>query len=67
MPEELSRNQSILCFDAILQHNWPIEKCLLHIRVFFGGKTKSLCFDLFTHIWLIKQITSIYRNHFSRS
>ena len=67
MPEELSRNQSILCFDAILQHNWPIEKCILHIRVFFGGKTKSLCFDLLAHIWLIKQITSIYRNHFSRS
>ena len=63
---ELSRNQSILCFDVILQHDWPIEQCLLHIRVFFGGKTKSPCFDLFIH-WLIKQVTNTYRNHFSRS
>ena len=66
MPEELSRNQSILRFDVILQHDWPIEQCLLHIRVFFGGKTKRPCFDLFIH-WLIKQITNNYRNHFSRS
>ena len=63
---ELSRNQSILRFDVILQHDWPIEQCLLHIRVFFGGKTKSPCFDLFIH-WLIKQITNTYRDHFSRS
>ena len=63
---ELSRNQSILRFDVILQHDWPIEQCLLHIRVFFGGKTKSPCFDLSIH-WLIKQITNTFRNHFSRS
>ena len=62
MPEELSRNR----FDVILQHDWSIEQCLLHIRVFFGGKTKRPCFDLFIH-WLIKQITNTYRNHFSRS
>ena len=66
MPEELSRNRPILRFDVILQHDWLIEQCLLHIRVFFGGKTKSPCFDLFIH-WLIKQITNTYRNHFSRS
>ena len=66
MPEELSRNQSILRFDVILQHDWPIEQCLLHIRVFFGGKTKSPCFVLFIH-WLIKQITNTYRNHFLRT
>ena len=57
---ERSRNQPILRFDIILQHDWPIEQCLLncllHIRVFFGGKTYSSCFDLFIH-WLIKQIT----------
>ena len=63
---ELSRNQPILRFDVILQHDWPIEQCLLHIRVFFGGKTKRPCFDLFIH-WLIKQITNSCRNHFSRS
>ena len=66
MPEELCRNQSILRFDVKLQHDWPIEQSLLHTEVFFGGKTKSPCFDLFIH-WLIKQITNTYRNHFSRS
>ena len=50
---ELSRNQSILRFDVILQQDWPIEQRLLHIRVFSGGKTKRPCFDLFIH-WLIK-------------
>ena len=30
MPEELSRNR----FDVILQHDWSIEQCFLHIRVF---------------------------------
>ena len=24
--------------------DWSIEQCLLHIRVFFGGKTKRPCF-----------------------
>ena len=62
MPEELSRNR----FDVILQHDWSIEQCLLHIRVFFGGKTKSPCFVLFIH-WLIKQITTTYRDNFSRT
>ena len=63
---ELSRNQPILRFDVILQHDWPIEQCILHVRVFFGGKTKRLYFGLSIH-WLIKQITNTYRNHFSRS
>ena len=63
---ELSRNQRILHLDVILQHDWPIEQYVLHIRIFFGGKTKSPCFDLFVH-WLIKQITNTYQNHFSRS
>ena len=61
-----TRNQSILRFDVMLQQDWPIEQRLLHIRVFFDGKTKSPCFDLFIH-WLIKQMTNICRNHFSRS
>ena len=30
MPEELSRNR----FDVILQQDWPIEQCLLHIWFF---------------------------------
>ena len=62
MPEELSRNR----FDVILQHDWSIEQCLLHVRVFFGGNMKSPCFVLFIH-WLIKQIANTYGNHFSRS
>ena len=64
--QELSRNKLILRLDVILQQDWPIEQCLLHIRDFFGGKTKGPCFDLFIH-WLIKQITNTYQNHFSRS
>ena len=63
---ELSRNQPILHLDVILQYDWPIKQCLLHIRVFFGGKTKRPRFDLFIH-WLITQTTNTYRNHFSRS
>ena len=56
---ELAGNQPILCCDVTLQHDWPIKQCPLHIRVFFGGKTKSPCFDLFIN-WLIKQITKAY-------
>ena len=63
---ELSRNQSILRCDVILQHDWPSQQCLLHIRVFLGGKTKKPRFDLFIH-WLIKQIKKTYRIQFSRS
>ena len=64
---ELSRNQPILRFDVILQHNWSIEQCLLHIRVSFGVKTKIPCLDLFID-WLINQKRNTYRNyHFSRS
>ena len=53
---ELSRNQSILRFGVILHHDWQTEQCLVlhNFRVFFGGKTKSPCFDLFVHL-LIKQ------------
>ena len=58
---------SICHFDVILQHDWPIQQCLVQwYRVFFGGKTKSPCFDLYIY-WLIKQITNTCRNHFSRS
>ena len=62
---ELSRNQTILRSDVILQQDWQIEQCLLQRR-FFGGKTKSPCFDLFIH-WLRKQITNTFQNHISRS
>ena len=55
---EHSRNQPILRFDVILQHDWLIEQCLLHIRV-----SKRPCFDLFIH-WLIKQITNTYQTIF---
>ena len=46
---DFSRNQPILRFDVMLQHDWPIEQCLLHTWVFFGGKTKRPYFDLFIH------------------
>ena len=38
---ELSRNQPILHFDVILQHDWPIEQCLLHVRVSLAGKRRG--------------------------
>ena len=64
--QELSRNQPIFRFHVILRHDRPIEQCLLRIKVFFGGKMKKACVDLFIH-WLIKQVTNTYRNRFSRS
>ena len=38
------RNQPILRFDVILQHDWPTEQCLLHIRVFFDGENEEAMF-----------------------
>ena len=29
MPENFLDDQIMLCFDVILQHDWPIEQCLL--------------------------------------
>ena len=55
----------ILDFDAILQHDWPIEQCLSYIRVFWRENEEAM-FWSFIH-WLIKQITNTYQNHFSRS
>ena len=49
----------------LLQHDWPIEQCFLHFRVFFGGKTKSPCFDLFIY-WLINRralTETIFQGH----
>ena len=62
----LSRNHPLIEFDVMLEYDWPVEQCFLHIRVFFGGKTKRPCVDLFIH-WLIKQIKKTCRNHFPRS
>ena len=71
MSRELSRNQWIPRYDIMLQHDWPMEECLLHIRVFFGGKLKRPCFDLFIHSPIKQQqqkkLTNSYQNHFSRS
>ena len=49
---ELSRNQTVHRLDVILKRDWAIEQCLLHVRVFFGRKTKGPCFDL------LKQMTN---------
>ena len=43
---------------ALMSYDWPIKQCLLHIRVFFGRKTKRPGFYLFIH-WLIKEITNV--------
>ena len=56
---ELSRNQPILRFDVILEHDWLIEQCPLYIRIFFCGKTKRPSIDFSIH-WLIKQVTNSY-------
>ena len=46
----------MLRFEVILQHDWPTEQCLLHIRVFFGGKTKRpWSFDKTNNEHLLKQ------------
>ena len=41
---ELSRNQWTLRFDVVLQHDWPIEQCLLHIRVFLWRENGECMF-----------------------
>ena len=41
---ELFRNRSILRFDVALQHDWPIEQCLLHIRVFVWRENEESVF-----------------------
>ena len=40
--QELSRNQPILRFDVILQYDWPIKHCLLHIGFSLAGKQRGL-------------------------
>ena len=58
------------CFNVILQHDWPIEQCLLHIRVFFGGKMKSPCFDLFIQLadkTTKKHLTKLFFNVMRKS
>ena len=37
MPDELSSNR----FDVTLQHDWSIEQCLLHIRVFLWRENEE--------------------------
>ena len=65
---ELSRYQSILRFHVILQHDWVIEECLLHIRVFFGlEKEESMFWSFHPFVDSLKQITKTDRNHYSRS
>ena len=59
---ELSRNQLILRFEVILQHDWPTEQRLLHIRVFFGGKNEEAmfwCFDKTNNEHLPKQFFKV--------
>ena len=63
MPENFLDDEIMLCFDVILQHDWPIEQSLLRsVNGFLWWKNEESLFWTF-----IKQITNIYRNHFSRS
>ena len=38
---ELSRNQPILCFDFILQHDWPIEIAFSILGFSLAGKRRG--------------------------
>ena len=62
---ELSRNQPILRFDVILQHDWPIEKWLLHIRFFGGWGNEEAMFWSFQPL-ADETNNEHLRNHFSR-
>ena len=46
-----------LHFDIILQHDWPIEQYLLHIRFSLAGKRRVHLLIL----WPTKQIANTYR------
>ena len=59
---EINRYFALTSYCGVISQS----KMPFHVRVFFGGKTKRPCFDLFIH-WLMKQIRNTYRNHFSRS
>ena len=63
---KLSRNQSILGIVRLANRVAVWHQRNLHISVFFGGKTKSPCFDLFIHCWQNKQRTlteTIFQGH----
>ena len=64
---ELSRKQWILRFDVVLQHDWPIEQCLLHIRVFLwrenGEWRVHVLILIFIH-WLLKQVRTFTKLFF---
>ena len=63
MPDNFLEISRYLAWRHTAEHDWPIEQCLLPIKVF---ETKSPSFDLFNH-WLIKQIRNTFKKHFSRS
>ena len=54
---ELSRNQPILCFHVILQHDYPIEQCLLYLRVFLSGKRRG-------HVWSFHSLADKTNNEY---
>ena len=35
-PRTSQKSNDTSLFEVTQQHDWPIEQCLLHIRVFFG-------------------------------
>ena len=44
MPEnflEINRYFALTSYCNQLQHDWPIDQCLLHIRFFLAGKRKG--------------------------
>ena len=72
---ELSRNQTILHLNVISQHDWPwpIEHCLLHIRIFFWRENKEAMFwsfhplaDKTNHEHLPKHFSRSYENRYQQ-
>ena len=49
---EINQNFALARFDVIMKQDWPIEQCLLHIRVYSLAGKQNHVFDLFTD-WAI--------------
>ena len=58
---ELSRNQSILRFDVILQHNWPIEQSLSILGFSLAGKRRVHVLIFSSTGWTLTE--TIFQGH----
>ena len=63
LARELSGNQSILRFDVIMQHDWPIVQ-RFSILGFSLGEKRRVHALIFSSIKFLKQITNTYQTIF---